>query len=178
MAGARAAIRYAKAVLSLATDQKAAEAVNNDMKQIVNTIAESKDLREMLQNPVVRSSVKKSVLNQVFKSTNAITENLLNTLITNKRIALLGEVASKYNQLYDTLKGTEIAKVTTAVPLTEALKTKVLAKVKELTGKEVEVVNNVDESILGGFILRVGDIQYNASIANKLNKLKREFTLN
>lgn len=178
MAGARAAIRYAKAVLSLATDQKATDSVNKDMKQIVKTIAESDDLREMLQNPLVRSSVKESVLNQVFNNTNEITGNLLNTLIANKRIALLEDVASKYNQLYDTLKGTEIAKVTTAVPLTDALKAKVLAKVKELTGKEVEVVNSIDESILGGFILRVGDIQYNASIANKLNKLKREFTLN
>lgn len=178
MAGARAALRYAKAVLSLATDQKAAEAVNNDMKLIVKTIADNKDLSVMLQNPVVRSSDKKSVLNAVFKNTNTITGNLVNTLITNKRIALLEDVASKYNQLYDTLKGTQIAKVTTAVPLTYDLKAKILAKVKELTGKEVEVINLIDESILGGFILRVGDIQYNASIANKLNKLKREFTLN
>ncbi len=178
MAEARAAIRYAKAVLSLASDQKAAEAVNKDMKRIVNSIAESKDLRDMLLNPVVRSSVKKAVLNDVFKNSNTITDNLIITLIANKRIALLGDVASKFNQLYDTLRGTQIAKVTSAVPLTEALKTKVLAKVKELTGKDVEVVNVVDESILGGFILRVGDIQYNASIANKLNNLKREFTLN
>jgi F-type H+-transporting ATPase subunit delta len=178
MAGARAALRYAKAVLSLATDQKAAEAVNNDMKLIAKAIAENKDLSVMLQNPVVRSSIKKTVLNEVFKNTNTITGNLVNTLITNKRISLLEDVASKYNQLYDTLKGTQIAKVTTAVPLTDDLKTKVLAKVKELTGKEVEVINLIDENILGGFILRVGDIQYNASIANKLNKLKREFTLN
>jgi len=178
MAGTRAAIRYAKAVLSLATDQKAAEAVNGDMKLIVSTIADSKDLREMLQNPVVRSSVKKEVLVKVFKNVQPITTNLINTLISNKRMALLGDVASKYIQLYDTLIGTEIAKVTTAVPLSEALKAKVLAKVKELTGKEIEVVSIIDESILGGFILRVGDIQYNASIANKLNKLKREFTLN
>jgi len=178
MAGARAALRYAKAVLSLALDQKAAEAVNNDMKLIANTIVESKDLSIMLQNPVVRSSVKKKVLNSVFKNTNSVTGNLINTLITNKRIALLEEVASKYIQLFDTLKGTQIAKVTTAIPLTEALKSKVLAKVKELTGKEVEVVNIIDENILGGFILRVGDIQYNASIANKLDKLKREFALN
>jgi len=178
MAGARAALRYAKAVLSLATDQKAVEAVNNDMKLITKTIADNKDLRVMLQNPVVRPSVKKTVLNEVFKNTSTITGNLVTTLITNKRIALLEEVALKYNQLYDTLNGIQIAKVTTAVPLTDDLKSKVLAKVKELTGKEVEVVNLIDESILGGFILRVGDIQYNASIANKLNNLKREFTLN
>lgn len=178
MAGARAALRYAKAILSLATDQKAADAVNNDMKLIAKTITENKDLSVMLQNPVVKSSIKKTVLNEVFKNTNTITGNLVNTLISNKRIALLEDVATKYNQLHDTLKGTQIAKVTTAVPLTEDLKAKVLVKVKELTGKEVEVVNLIDENILGGFILRVGDIQYNASIANKLNKLKREFTLN
>lgn len=178
MAGTRAAVRYAKAVLSLATDQKSAEAVNKDMKLMVNTIADHKDLREMLNNPVVRSSVKEEVLKKVFKNTHAITENLVRTLITNKRIALLGDVAAKYNQLYDILKERQVAKVTTAVPLTDALKIKVLAKVKELTGKEVEIINIIDESILGGFILRVGDIQYNASIINKLNNLKREFSLN
>ena len=178
MAGARAALRYAKAVLSLAEDQKSIDVVNKDMKLIVTTVTENKDLHDLLQNPVVRTSVKKAVLNKVFNKINALTENLINTLIANKRIALLGEVASKFNQLYDALKERQIAKVTTAVPLTEALKTKVLAKVKELTGKEVEVVNVIDESILGGFILRVGDIQYNASIINKLNKLKREFSLN
>jgi F-type H+-transporting ATPase subunit delta len=80
--------------------------------------------------------------------------------------------------LFDESQGIQIAKVTTAIPLTTKLEAKVLAKVKELTGNHAEVQNTVDESILGGFILRVGDIQYNASIANKLNKLKREFTLN
>ncbi|GAA4295746.1 MULTISPECIES: ATP synthase F1 subunit delta [Aestuariibaculum] len=178
MAGERAAIRYAKAVLSLASDKNAAEAVNADMTLIANTIAESKDLNGVLQNPIVRSSVKKSVIQEVFKNTNALTGNLVDTLISNKRIALIGEVAKQYSVLFDQLKGSQIAKVTTAVPLTAELNAKVLAKVKELTGKEVEVQNIIDENILGGFVLRVGDMQYDASIANKLNKLKREFTLN
>lgn len=178
MAGERAAIRYSKAVLSLASDQKSAEAVNNDMKLIAKTIEESKELSKMLNNPVIRSSAKKAVLLEVFKGSNAMTSNLIDTLISNKRLALLSDVASNYTRLFDELNGTQIAKVTTAVPLTDELRVKVLAKVKELTGKDVEVVNTIDESILGGFILRVGDVQYNASIANKLNKLKREFTLN
>ncbi|WP_370100836.1 ATP synthase F1 subunit delta [Xanthomarina gelatinilytica] len=178
MAGARAAIRYAKAVLSLASDKNTTEVVNNDMKLIAKTIAESSDLNSMLQSPVVSSSVKKAVLLDVFKNANDITSNLIDTLITNKRLPLLEQVALKYNLLYDELTGTQTAQVTTAVPLTDALRAKVLAKVKELTGKDVEIKSTIDESILGGFILRVGDIQYNASIANKLNKLKREFTLN
>ncbi|QXP80620.1 MULTISPECIES: ATP synthase F1 subunit delta [Winogradskyella] len=178
MSGARAAIRYAKAVLSLAKDQKSTDAVNSDMKLITDTIAKSEDLSQMLQSPVVKASDKKAVLVAVFKDTNAITVNLVDTLISNKRLAILNDVAISYTHLFDEMNGTQVATVTTAVPLSDDLKSKVLAKVKELTGKEAEVTNVIDESIIGGFVLRVGDIQYNASISNKLNKLKREFTLN
>ena len=148
------------------------------MKLIANTLAESKDLSEALQSPVIPSSIKKATLLEVFKNSDEITNSLINTLITNSRIDILGHVASKYNQLFDESKGIEVATVTTAVVLTADLKKKVLAKAKALTGKDVEVENNIDESILGGFILRIGDVQYNASVANQLNKLKREFTLN
>ncbi|MBU2926812.1 ATP synthase F1 subunit delta [Winogradskyella psychrotolerans] len=178
MLGSRAAIRYAKAVLSLATDQKSEEAVSGDMKLITDTIAQSEDLSQMLQSPVVTSSDKKAVLLAVFKDTNVATTNLIDTLIANKRLPLLNDVASSYIYLYDEQRGSQVATVTTAIPLTDALKSKVLAKVKELTGKDAELKNIIDESILGGFILRVGDIQYNASISNKLNTLKKEFTLN
>ena len=178
MAGARAAIRYAKAVLSLASDRKSADAVNADMKLIANTIEESKDLNDALQSPVISSAIKKSILLEIFKKSDKTTVSLIDTLIANNRIAILGDVAVKYNQLFDQSKGIELATVTTAIPLTEALKQKVLAKAKELTGKDIEVESIVDESILGGFILRIGDIQYNASISNQFNKLKREFTIN
>jgi len=178
MAGERAAIRYAKAVLSLATDNNTADAVNTDMELIKNTVAESKDLKDMLYSPVIRSSVKKAALLEIFKNANKATVNLIDVLIANKRTSLLPEVASSYVTLFEQQKGNQIAEVTTAVPLTKDLEEKVLAKVKELTGKEAAITNIVDESILGGFILRVGDTQYNASIANQLNKLKREFTIN
>ncbi len=178
MAGRRAAIRYAKAVLGLAKDQNTVETVNNDMELIANTVAKSKDLSDMLQSPILRSELKKTALLEVFKGLNLITIGLIDILISNKRINILSDVASAYNNLYNQFRGSEEATVTTAVPLTDDLKFKVLAKAKELTGKDVAIKNIVDESIIGGFILRIGDIQYNASIANQLNKLKREFTLN
>ncbi len=178
MSRSRAAIRYAKAVLSLATDQKSTDVLNNDMKLVVETIAQSADLSQMLQSPVVRSSEKKAVLLAVFKNVNVATINLIDTLIENKRLALLNDVAESYTLLYDQMRESQVATVTTAIPLTDDLKAKVLAKVKELTGKEAELTNLIDESILGGFVLRVGDIQYNASISDKLNRLKKEFTLN
>jgi len=178
MAGERAAIRYAKAVLSLATENNTVDAVNTDMELIKNTVAESKDLKDMLYSPVIRSSVKKAALLEIFKNANKATVNLIDVLIANKRTSLLPEVASSFVTLFEQQKGNQIAEVTTAVPLTKELEEKVLEKVKELTGKEAAITNIVDESILGGFILRVGDTQYNASIANQLNKLKREFTIN
>jgi F-type H+-transporting ATPase subunit delta len=178
MAQTRAAIRYAKAVLELANEQNASKVVNDDMKSIGNAIAESKALNEMLQSPVVHSKVKKKALLEVFPDLNPLSVKLIDTLVENKRIDILDAVAQKVNQLYDESQGTQIAKVTTAVPLTDELKAKVLAKVKALTGNDAEIKNEIDQSILGGFILRIGDIQYNASIANKLDKLKREFTLN
>jgi len=178
MAQTRAAIRYAKAVLSLANEQNSASKLNDDMKSIVNAVAESKDLSDMLQSPVIHSKVKKATLLEVFPNMNKLSVKLIDLLVENKRIDIIDEVAQKINMLFDESQGTQIAKVTTAVPLTKELEAKVLTKVKELTGNDAEVQNTVDESILGGFILRVGDIQYNASIANKLDKLKREFTLN
>ncbi|WP_452225505.1 ATP synthase F1 subunit delta [Lacinutrix chionoecetis] len=178
MAGERAAIRYSKAVLRLAQDQNAVDAVNEDMKLIANTVAQSKELSDVLNSPVVSDSIKKSALLEIFKGINPLSENAIKTLITNKRINILPEVAKQYSLLFDDLKGTRVAKVTTALPLTEELKAKVLAKAKALTGKDVEVENIIDEAIIGGFILRVGDLQYDASIANQLSKLKREFTLN
>lgn len=178
MAQTRAAIRYAKAVLDLATDQKSAKVVNADMKTIANAAVASEDLRAMLLSAAVPASVKKTALLAVFTNLNPLSINLIDTLVQNKRLSILAEIAEKYTQLFDHSQGKQVAKVTTAVALTNALEAKVLAKVKELTGKEAEIINFVDAAILGGFILRVGDIQYDASIANKLNKLKREFTIN
>lgn len=178
MSGERAAIRYAKALLSLSEEKNASEVINKDMVLMAKTISEHADLHQALESPVVPSSTKKSIILEVFKSAHDLTKNLVDTLISNNRIAILGQVSQEYTKLYDTLKGIQVATVTTAIPMDRALELKVSAKVKELTGKDAEIVSVVDESILGGFILRVGDTQYDASIANKLEKLKREFTLN
>ncbi|NQX86899.1 MAG: ATP synthase F1 subunit delta [Flavobacteriaceae bacterium] len=178
MAGTRAAIRYAKAVLSLATEQNVADAVNNDMKLITSAISENEDLGQVLKSSVIKSEIKTNILTQIFPNINGVSSSLFEVLVSNKRINILEDVAAKYTVLFDAQIGKEHATVTTAVPMTDDLEVKILSKIKMLTNKAVELNNIVDESILGGFILRVGDKQYNASIADKLNKLRREFTLN
>ncbi|WP_108245576.1 ATP synthase F1 subunit delta [Muricauda brasiliensis] len=172
----RAAIRYAKATLDFAVEKKAADAVEKDMREIAATISDSVELQNMLESPIIKSEVKRNSLLEIFKGANEITKGLLQTLINNKRIDMLQEVAFKYIILHEKLKGEEVAYVTTAVPLTSDLEKKILETVTKATGNKVTLENKIDESIIGGFVLRVGDTQYDASIANKLNGLKREFT--
>ena len=176
MSESRAAIRYAKAILDLAVDNKATDAVEKDMRAVVATVSENKELRDMLASPVISSTSKKEALHKIFKGSNAISEGLITMLVDNKRVAMLNEVALKYIILNEQLKGKDVAFVTTAVPMNDTLEKKILKQVTSITGKEVTIENKVDESIIGGFVLRVGDLQYDASIANKLNNIKREFT--
>jgi len=170
----RAAIRYAKAILDIANSNGKATNVNEDMKSIAAAVVESAELKEFLSNPTVKGDVKVAALSEVFASVQNETKSLFRLLLENKRFEILPAVASQYNLLFDELNGVEVAKVTTAFPITPELEAKVLAKIKEFSNKSVTINNIVDESIIGGFILRIGDKQYNASVANSLQTLKRE----
>jgi F-type H+-transporting ATPase subunit delta len=178
MKGSRAAIRYAKAIISLAKDKKLTEEVNRDMSLINKTVNENPELSRFLKSPVVKDKMKKNALLEIFKSVNGITLGLFNILLENNRIDLLPLVALKYRDLYNELNGIQIARVTTAIPLTPALEMKIQQKVRELTGNEAEIKNIIDESIIGGFVLRVGDIQYNGSVQAQLTNLRRELKNN
>lgn len=171
----RAASRYAKAILSLAVEKNDATAVNNDMKSILVTVSKSADLTAFLKNPMVTATQKREALLQIFKDVNPLTTKALDLLVENKRIDVLSDVATQYIVLFEEMNKRVIATVTTAVELTAALEAQVLAKAKELAGKEVTLEKKIDPSIIGGFILRVGDQEINASVHNKLGALKRVF---
>jgi F-type H+-transporting ATPase subunit delta len=178
MSGTRAAIRYAKAILSVATDNQTSEKIQLEMDEIAHTIASNAALNEALKSPVIKLSEKAAVLDKVFNNFSPELKSLFQTLAQNKRIDLLEEISLQYKQLYDQLNNKEVATVTTAVPMTSAMEAKVMAKLKTLSSKKISLKKTVDETILGGFILRVGDQQYNASVSNQLNELKNKFQIN
>lgn len=176
MKGIRPALRYARAILNLAKDSGLETEVNADMQFISATISESDDLQTMLKSPVIKAADKNKVLQAIFgDKVNAVSLGLFNLLEENKRMVMLQPIPQQYTIIYDYLKSMDTAKVTTAVPLTKDLEEKVLQKVVEITGNKTSIENIVDPSILGGFILRVGDMQYDASISNNLNELRKEF---
>ncbi len=175
----RAALRYAKAALSLANQQNKASKINQDMNLIDNTIAENKDLQSFLNNPVFKADEKLKALDAIFSSKiDTVTSGIIKLLVKNKRLVLLPFVAKQFQILFKKSQNVASAKVITAVPLTDDLKEKVLQKIKSETNNEVTIENIVDESILGGFILQIGDKQIDASISGKLSNLRRNFENN
>ena len=176
MKGARPALRYAKAILNLAKDSNSETLVNYNMKLIVETIAESSDLDTMLKSPIIKAADKRKVLTALFgDKVNNVVKGLFNLLEENKRMIMLEAIAKQYTIIYDYDKSMQVARVTTAVALTKDLEDKIQAKIVALTGGKASIENIVNPEILGGFILRVGDVQYDASISNQFKELRREF---
>jgi F-type H+-transporting ATPase subunit delta len=176
MSGIRSAIRYAKAILEIADSKGVASEVSADMTLIATTITGNSELTHFIQNPLIKTDTKKNVVIEVFASVNPVTQSLFHLLLENKRFEILAAIAVEYNNLFDVMNGVEVAKVTTAFPMDAALEAKVLAKIATFSDKKVTIENTVDASIIGGFILRIGDKQYNASVANRLHVLKRELS--
>ncbi len=146
------------------------------MKSIIAAVDSSADLKEFLSSPVISSEVKMKALSEVFGSVQAETKSLFRLLQENKRFEILVAIATQYNAQYDEMNGVEVAKVTTAFPITAELEAKILAKAATISTKKITIQNTIDPSIIGGFILRIGDKQYNASVSNRLQELKREFS--
>jgi F-type H+-transporting ATPase subunit delta len=176
MAGTRAAIRYAKAILGIAQENNNAANVNSDMLLIVSSVKDNKELKDFLTSPVIKGASKLAATLEVFATAQNETKRLFQLLQENRRFEILEAIATQYNGLFNELNNMETAVVTTAVPMTQELEKQVLAKVATFSSKTITLENIVDPAIIGGFILRIGDKQYNASVTNRLQQLKREFS--
>ena len=160
--------------MDLAVEQGKVREVEKDMRLVLDTIQESDPLKDMLQSPVITDQDKGTALKAVFKDAQPLTSELFNLLGTNSRANILKEVAEQYAALYEKMQGQDIATVLTAVPLNANLEKKILKQLKDITGREVVIENKIDPELIGGFVLQMGDLEYNASISNKLGNLKRE----
>lgn len=173
----KAAARYAKSLIDLSTEQNALEDLKNDMVLFEEVVDNHSELEAILKNPIVPLDKKLGILNEVFgNKIHQITKSFLKLVVNKGRAGILFETAKQFISQYQSIKGIVKAEVTSAIALTEASKAEIVALVKkELGAKEVIVKEKVDEKLIGGFVLKVGDKQFDASIASGLSKLKKEF---
>lgn len=174
--GSRAGKRYAKAIIELAQEDKLEDKVLDNFNSIHSTISNNKNLKLMLTSPLIEVSKKETVLLEVFDGVESLVIKLIKTLANNNRIELLENVSKAYRELYNAKHHIQFATVTTAVKITKELEEKVQLKIKEITGYTANLTNEVDESILGGFILRLKDLQFDASVSGSLNRFKRQLS--
>lgn len=172
--GSIAGKRYAKATMELAQEDKIEDKVLQSFDSIQSTISNNKDLRLLLSSPLIEVTKKEAVLLEIFENVESLVKKLINALAENNRIALLQHVSKEYIELYNSIHHLQSATVITAVEMTNDIEEKVQAKIKEITGFTANLTNQVDESILGGFVLRLKDLQFDASVSNSLNRFKRQ----
>ena len=172
MRASKAAGRYAQALLDLAMDQNQLEKVKDDMVMVSQACAENRDLELMLQSPIIKGDKKSAVLEGVFAS--AISELSMSfvRLITAKgREGMLPGISHTFLTFYKEHKGIVQADITSAVALTEEQRATLTKSLSGL-GNEVEIIENIDPSIIGGLKITVGDQRIDASVQRKLNDLK------
>ncbi len=173
----KAGARYAKSLIDLSTEQNALEEIKNDMVFFESVVDDNSELEAILKNPIVPLDKKAGILNDVFGSkVHQITNSFLKLVVNKGRSSILFDTAKQFIAQYNEIKGIVTAEVTSAIALTDASRAEIVALVKkELGANEVIVKEKVDEKLIGGFILKVGDKQFDASISSGLGKLKKEF---
>lgn len=177
MAISTVAARYAKSLIDLAREKDIVEEMHGDMLYFQRTISENRALGVLLKNPIVRNAKKWNIINQVFGSRlNPMTMSFFKIVAQKGRDNILEAIAAAFCTQFDKLKGVERATVITTVPLTDELRTQLKSKVQALTGgKSVELEEKQDSKLIGGYILRVGDRQIDASLRSQLNDLRLTF---
>lgn len=173
MSESTVALRYAKSLIDLAQEKQVVEAVYQDMLLFKTVADENRGLMLALKSPVVRHDKKLAILEGVFKSrVHPISDSIFKIIAQKNREGIMNSIAEEFVKLYDERKGIIKAFITSSMPLTAELRKQFTDIVAEATGKTVQLEEKVDEKLIGGYVLRVGDRQVDASIRKQLNDLK------
>lgn len=172
----RIASRYAKSLLELSIERGSLEEVMKDMQNFNEICTDNREFALMLKNPIVAPGKKLSVLKSAFEGkVNEITYGIISLVTKKSREQFLPEIAAAFMQQYHNYKGIVESSITTVTPLSAEMKKEVTAIVEKLTSKKVDLTEKIDESLIGGFVLKIGDKQIDDSVSSKLRELRLRF---
>jgi len=170
----RISVRYARALFQSALERNELDRINSDMIVVKDT-CNIPEVKEIIDNPVIMPSKKINLLHSLFgKELHELTLSLVDLVVRNGREQFLPAIARMFNQETKRHKGITESVLTTAVPVDTRVSKQVEDIIADMFKTKVDLKTNVDESIIGGFVLRVEDNFIDASVKNKLRKIKRE----
>jgi F-type H+-transporting ATPase subunit delta len=164
---------YAQALFDAAQDAGAVEPVGRELDDFVAALAASASLRDVLADPQVDAAAKKRVLAEITREGQPLVGNALLLLLERGRFALVAEVSDVYEALAASQADLVKVEVTSAIALTEASREKIIARVGGAAGRRVELAARVDPDIIGGLVLRVGDVIVDGSVQARIRQLRR-----
>lgn len=173
----RIATRYAKSLIELASEQGKLDQVVQDMDLFRKSL-ESRDLYLMLKSPIIHKSKKSEILKVLFKDrVDPLTLSFFDIIVRKGREEYLPEITENFEAQYKKIKNISTVKLTTASELDPSVLdriTKILESSDE-TDQHVEIVTEVNPDLIGGYVIEIGDKQYDASVLNKLEEYKKSF---
>jgi F-type H+-transporting ATPase subunit delta len=167
------ATTYAEALYQAAADKGAVGQVSADLAALGQVLGGDSEVARALHNPQVESRVKKAALAGLGDNANPLTINLLQVLVDRGRLEELPAISAAFDDRVAEAEGRIAVEVTTAVPLPDDLRAKVVDRIREQTGKTPEITERVDPEIIGGLTLRVGGVLTDASVRGRLDGLRR-----
>ena len=166
---------YAESLFRLASAEEVVERVEEELHEIERLYSDNPEMKEFINNPRVKAEGKKDALVELLgDKLSRITLNHMHLLIDQERGRMLPKVAEEFYRLAGEARAKVTAEVITAVPISDGTREQLGETLKKLTKKDVYLRARVDESILGGAVVRVGDKVLDGSVRSKLNQLKKQ----
>ena len=179
MLTSKVAKRYAQGLLEFTKDTGNMSETLSEMQDLVKILKESKDLSQFFQSPFINYKKKTEVAGEIFKNFSPLTKNLITLVIRHGREKHLQDIAWEYVRKVEDINGIQRISLTTAAPLSKENVDKILNSTDLIQhNNKFDLKTVINPDILGGYILRVGDQQIDASVKTKLNQVKKEFQLN
>lgn len=168
--------RYAGALINLSESKGIFENVSNDIELMYSAISGSKEFRVMLASPVIKESVKLSILEELFSSkVSPESMTFIRFIVDKNRENILVDILKRYLELRDIKLGFVNVEITSAVEINSEQEKEIKNKLQEITGKNVRMKFHLNPSIIGGMLIRIGDTIMDSSVAHQLELLKKRF---
>ncbi len=175
MSYGKVAIRYATSFLESAIEKNNLDRAAEDMLVVFNAIESSSLLRRFLENPVIKLEQKKSVLREIFeKYVSPDTLKFIEFVVDKNRENALKDISEKFLELKDEYSGVARVEIKSAFELSREQKKMIEQRFESLLNKKIVASYQIDEKVIGGFVAKVKDTVYDASIAHQLELLRQQ----
>lgn len=166
--------RYAATLLDAAEETGVLDAVRSDVQGVLETISNSQELDEFLNNPLISPEVQDRTLAAVFDGkVQVLTRNFLSLIAQRRRASFLVSVLSAFTEMVEEREGILSAEVVSAVELSDEQQGRLTERLAAYTGKQIRLHARVDSTLRGGLVARVGDTVFDGSLNTHLERLRR-----